>query len=215
MNIPLTTARFLGVFRDYNLAVWPAQVVALLVGVACIALAIEGSRSRSVASLVAALWLWTGIVYHAMFFARVNPAAFVFAALFVAQALLLLYTGVVRGSLRFRVRMDAAGLAGGLLIAYALLFYPLLGMVSSHSYPQAPTFGLPCPTTIFTFGLLLWAEPPMPRYLLIIPVAWSIIGLGAMVQFGITEDIGLIVGALVATVLLLWGPKRSGVVAHS
>lgn len=47
---------------------------------------------------------------------------------------------------------------------------PSLGVAIGHTYPAQPTFGLPCPTTIFTFGLLLWVRPPVPWSLLVIPV---------------------------------------------
>jgi hypothetical protein len=44
-----------------------------------------------------------------------------------------------------------------------MVVYPLLGIRFGHSYPRAPLFGVaPCPTTIFTFGLLLWATRSVP-----------------------------------------------------
>lgn len=216
MNLPFTTEQFLGVFRDYNLSVWPAQIVALLVAASCIALALRGpAGSRLAATLLALLWLWMGIVYHGIFFARINPAATIFAALFVLEAVLIVHAGAIRRSLRFQPRRDLAGSAGVVLMAYALLVYPILGAVSSHAYPQAPTFGLPCPTTIFTFGLLLWADEGSPRYLAVIPALWSVLGLSAALSLGIVEDIGLIVSAIVATALLLRRSPKAHAVTHS
>ena len=40
MNIPFTVEQFFDVFRTYNVAIWPAQVVAYLMGVIALALAI-------------------------------------------------------------------------------------------------------------------------------------------------------------------------------
>ena len=61
--------------------------------------------------------------------------------------------------------------------------------------------GLPCPTTIFTFGMLLLADRKLSFGILIIPLLWSVIGLSAAISLGMYEDIGLIVSA-VAVVLL-------------
>ena len=38
MNIPFTVEQFFDVFRTYNVAIWPAQVVAYLMGVIALAL---------------------------------------------------------------------------------------------------------------------------------------------------------------------------------
>ena len=40
--------------------------------------------------LLAGHWLWAGLVYHAWFFTAINPAAWLFAALFVAQGVLFI-----------------------------------------------------------------------------------------------------------------------------
>ena len=89
--------------------------------------------------------------------------------------------------------MTRALWVGLALIVYAMVAYPLLGMAFGHGYPQAPMFGLvPCPTTIFTFGMLLLAARPK-RLLLWLPLVWSAIGFFAAVKFGICEDVGLLV----------------------
>jgi hypothetical protein len=52
---------------------------------------------------------------------------------------------------------------GVALIAYAVVIYNALGYVLGHSWPNLPVFGVaPCPTTIFTFGMLLLATGPLP-----------------------------------------------------
>ncbi len=83
----------------------------------------------------------------------------------------------------------------------------MIGALVGHGYPHSPLFGVaPCPTTIFTFGLFLWAKPGLPRYLLVVPFLWALLGTNvALPPFDIREDFGLLVSALVATALLLWG----------
>lgn len=40
MNMPFTAGQFLGVFEKYNLAIWPMQVIAHLLGIAAVLLTI-------------------------------------------------------------------------------------------------------------------------------------------------------------------------------
>ena len=205
MSLPFSAAEFLAVFARYNHAVWPAQAVLVALAVLALFLAARPApgADRIVAGVLAFFWGWMGVAYHWTFFAAINPAAYLFGALFVAQAALLLDAGVLRPRLAFRPRADAAGIVGAVLIAYALVGYPLLGSLFGQRYPAAPTFGLPCPTTIFTFGLLLWADRRMPSWLLAIPVAWSVLGVSAALSLGIAEDWGLPAAAIVTVAALL------------
>ncbi|AHG92603.1 hypothetical protein J421_5068 (plasmid) [Gemmatirosa kalamazoonensis] len=204
MRLPFTTEQFLDVFGQYNETVWPAQWLLVTLAALGIAAALRGrpAASRVVSAVLAILWAWMGLAYHLAFFRAINPVgASLFAAFFVAQAALLAWSGVVRGRLTFRVRHDAAGLAGAALLVYALIVYPLLGSTLGHAYPEAPTFGLPCPTTIYTLGLLLWASPRAPLTVLVIPVLWALVGTSAALQLGMGEDFGLLAGAAITIVV--------------
>jgi hypothetical protein len=205
MTIPFTTEQFLDVFRRYNEGVWPAQWVLLAGGVLGLALTLRTGRrsARFIGLLLAFLWLWMGVVYHLKYFPAINPAAVYFGVAFIVQAALFAWFGAWRGRLEFRARADGAGVLGGILVAYALVGYPLLGLALGHRYPASPTFGLPCPTTIFTFGLLLWTRPPVPRAVLVVPALWSVIGVSAAVQLGMREDFGLLVAGALATLTVL------------
>ena len=99
--------------------------------------------------------------------------------------------------------------AGGALIFYAFLIYPILGMRAGHGLMAGPMFGVaPCPTTIFTIGLLLLARGKWVPWLSIIPILWSLVGLAAALQLGIPEDFGLpVAGVLLAIMLALDGFK--------
>jgi hypothetical protein len=54
-------------------------------------------------------------------------------------------------------------------VVFALVLYPVIGYTFGHIYPSSPTFGLPCPTTIFTFGIFLWSDKRLPVAILVIP----------------------------------------------
>ncbi len=203
MNLPFTIDQFLEVFALYNVSIWPAQVVLNLAAVAAIAMSIRSNvPSKGIAGILAVLWAWTGVVYHLSFFVAINKAAILFGALFIVQALIFLYAGVIRGELSFSFRSDLRSYTGLIIIVYALLIYPLLGYLLGHSYPHSPTFGAPCPTTIFTFGLLLWTACRVPVYVYIVPTLWSLIGVSAAMTLGIREDLGLVVAGVAGAVLL-------------
>lgn len=196
--IPFTNAEFLHVFEQYNEAVWPGQVLIYLVGFIAIGLAFihRAWASKVINLILAGLWLWMGVVYHLVFFSTINPAARLFGALFIIQSAIFIFAGVLSSRLSFRFRSDVQGIIGGLLITYALVVYPLVGLALGHTYPIAPTFGVPCPTTIFTFGLLLGAGINVRLYVLIVPMLWSLMGLWAAITLGMYEDLGLIVAGL-------------------
>ena len=99
-------------------------------------------------------------------------------------------------------------MVGLLFIIYALLVYPILGILFGHTYPDNPTFGLPCPTTIFTFGVLLWTIKRVPFYFVIVPFLWSIIGLSAAINLRVYEDFGLIVAGVIGLILLIINNKK-------
>lgn len=205
MRVPFTVEQFLEVFRRYNDAVWPAQWVLYALGIAVVVLAFRSTpeAGRVVSGILAALWLWMGVVYHLTFFRVINPAAVVFGIAFIAEAALFAWLGAWRGRLSFRARRDLAAVVGGLFVLYALVVYPLLGYALGHRYPVAPTFGLPCPTVIFTFGLLLCTDAPVPRSVLLVPVLWAAVGTSAAVQLGMREDFGLLAAAVVGTWVVL------------
>lgn len=201
--LPFTRDQFLSVFATYNEATWPMPVVAYVLGFVVFVLAVRPSSAanRLVPVILAAMWMWTGIVYHGLFFRPINPAATIFAIAFVVQgALFLLHGRLVFATSRAR------RWTGSVLVIYAMVLYPLLGLGAGHVYPAAPTFGItPCPLTIFTFGILLLAVE-VPRWLLIVPLVWSVIGGSAAILLAVPEDWMLLVSSVLAAVMLL--PRR-------
>lgn len=215
MSLPFSEEQFLEVFAAYNRAVWPSQLFLYTLAALTIFLAARGRGRHSgkvITATLALLWLWMGVVYHLTFFTAINQAAFAFGAIFILQSLLFFAVLARRQSLTFRFRADSYGFAGSALFVYSLVVYPLLGHLFGHTYPAAPTFGLPCPTTIFTFGTLLWAEGKVPVRLVLIPLAWALVGITAVMMLGMPEDLGLIVAGMLGTALVLMRNHRmSGV----
>ena len=210
--LPFTVDQFFSVFGAYNNAVWPTQVVAYLLGAVAV-WAIFAARpwaGRVVAAILGILWVWNGLAYHLAFFAPINPAAYGFAALFVLQGVLFFGYGTVAGRLRFAGQIGWSGTLGMVLIAYAGVIYTAMGYFLGHTWPNLPVFGVaPCPTTIFTFGVLILAAGPLPIWLVAIPVVWAGIGATAAVLLNVPEDLGLLVaGVLGAALMPFWAHGR-------
>jgi hypothetical protein len=101
------------------------------------------------------------------------------------------------------------------LLGYALAVYPLFGWSLGHRYPSSPTFGVPCPTTIATLGLLVWLSPPPPWWLLVVPLLWVVVGSSAAFALGIREDIGLLVAGVTASAWLWYRSRHKPAVGFA
>jgi hypothetical protein len=76
-------------------------------------------------------------------------------------------------------------------------------------------FGVaPCPTAIFTFGLLLWVVDSVPAYLLIIPLLWSFLGMSAAINLQVPQDYGLVVAGVLGTALILIQNRKARKLSH-
>jgi len=196
--LPFTEGQFFAVFAAYNVAIWPVQVGAYGLGLAAIAL-VRWRRPAGGAALVvlALMWAWTGIGYHVLFFAGINPAAYAFGALFVAEAAALMWAAFKPGESFPRASRTDIWLGTG-LCGYSLLLYPLIGLGFGHVYPAAPVFGVtPCPVTIFTFGMLLLRGGRAPWVVVAVPLAWSLVGGSAAVFLYVIQDWALPVSAAI------------------
>jgi hypothetical protein len=209
VRLPFSRDEFFDLFAAYNGALWPA-VAALWAASALAAvwlLSSPRSRDRWISGLLAVHWAWSAVAYHVVFFTRINPAAWLFAALFLLQAALFFWFGVIRGHLSFMSSRTAWTPIGWWLVAYALL-YPAVNAVEHGSLLKIPTFGLPCPTAIFTVGLLLLAAP-RSRSLAIVPIIWSAIGGSAAFLLGVSADYALPVAGAALAVFEFQKPQTS------
>lgn len=214
--MPFTTEQFFEVFARYNQAIFPWQVIAVLAGVMAVALLWRDTRQATAGVLLvlAAMWLVNGVGYHWLHFAPINPIARLFAAVFVVEALLLAWTALARPGLRLTPGGDLVSGLGLVCIGFAILIYPALGWLAGHRYPAVPMFGVaPCPTTIFTIGVLLQAPWREVRWLLVIPGLWAAVGGSASVLLGVPQDFGLLAALLLLLVVVLGRWRGWGVFA--
>lgn len=203
--LPFTREQFFDVFAAYNAATWPAAVA--VYPLALLALAAAWRRTpragRWVAAILALMWAWVGIVYQGLYFSHINPIARAFAGAFVFQAILFAVHAARQDGLEFARRGRLRTAAGAVLILYAMVAYPLLGLLAGDRYPGLPLFGVaPCPLLIFTFALMLWASRTR-WWLWVIPLAWSVVGGSAFVVLSVPQDLALPISALAAALVLL------------
>jgi hypothetical protein len=203
MNLPFDTGQFFGVFARYNEAVWPAQFALMLVALAILVLL--GLRrewaDRTICALLAGLWAWMAVVYHIGFFAAINPAALLFGIAFLVGAGTLAWSGAVRGLVRFDNRALSSRVGGYALIAFALVLYPLATFALGQRYPAIPTFGLPCPTTVFTLGVLALQRAPCRFDVLAVPLLWTLVSSQAAWRLEVYQDFGLLAAAVAVSAI--------------
>jgi hypothetical protein len=161
-------------FELYNLAVWPAQIFTLALGIAIVVLLRRGGAgpARAAAVILAACWLFVAWAYLIGHYDTINWAASYFAAGFVVQAVLLVLTGGVCNRLAVRWRANGASSAGLGLFLFALIVEPLIAPLLGRPWTQAEVFGVaPDPTVVATLGVLASAERPH-WHLLVVPLLW-------------------------------------------
>jgi hypothetical protein len=161
------------------------------------------------------MWSWVGLVYHGLYFSRINPAAAAFSVAFLLQALLFAFAAVRGRGLAFTALSAVRLTVGVSLIGYALVAYPLIGLLAGERYPAMPLFGVaPCPLLIFTFGLLVWARSAR-WWLWIVPVLWSLVGGSAFLVLAVPQDWALPVAAAAALLVALAQRRERSLILQS
>ena len=204
MQLPFTREQFFDLFVAYNEVLWPAAMALWTASALIVALrlSVRHSHDRWVSALLVGHWAWSALAYHVAFFTRINPAAWVFAALFLGQAVLFFRVGVVQRRLSFAPWGNAWAPLAWVLIAYSLA-YPAINALDHRSLLRIPTFGLPCPTTIFTAGVLMLATP-RSWGLSTVPVLWSVIGGSAAFLLGVRADVALPIAGMALAIFSVW-----------
>lgn len=197
-------------FELYNAELWPAQGLALALGVLAFAGAARGDGPglRLAAALLGAGWLWVAWAFHLGRYADIHWLAPGFAAAFGVQGGLLLAWAAAGAApppavpvLARRVGLGLLGLA---------LAYPLLGPLVGRPWTQAELFGLaPDPTALGTLGLLLLPRRPRGRGVLwVIPLLWCGVSAATLWTMAAPEA-GLLPAAALLALAVAWRSRRA------
>ena len=197
---------FYETFLRYHAAIWPMVAITYLIGIAAVILAIKKTKyaDKIISSILAFLWLWSGIVLLMIFLGPIDYRNYFGGALWIIQSILFFIFGVVKPSLSFKFERDLYSIVGAIMIIYGLVFYPIIGFLSGHGYPGGPIFGVACcPVCIFTFGMFLWINKKVPIFIAVIPLLWSLTGIIAATQYGVWPDYGEFIIGITGFIMIL------------
>jgi hypothetical protein len=203
--LPFTREQFFEIFAAYNAANWIAAIGVYPIALLALFMAWRGEShaGRWVGAILAFMWGWVGVIYQGVYFSQINPAAKGFAGAFGFQAVLFAIHAALGRGLEFGPRSQVRTFVGAMLITYAMLVYPLLGLLVGERYPAMPLFGVaPCPLLIFTFGLLVWASC-VRWWLWVVPLLWSIVGGSASLLLSVPQDWALPIAAVAVLLITL------------
>jgi len=211
MNIPFSIEDFMNVFRHYNSSFRLMPPVMYILGFVSVGLLFSRRTisNRIISGILAFFWVWMGAVYHIGYFSTINKASLLFGVLFIVQGLVIFLYGSVAGRMDFHAGLNRRSIVAFVFVLYALIVYPLLGYLLGHVYPASPVFGMaPCPTTIFTFGVLLLCRGRVQLFVYLIPFLWAIVGMSAAVNLGVYEDFGLTIAGVLGVVIIISGNRK-------
>lgn len=198
-------------FELYNQAIWPIPLLSLAVGAVIPVLIFRKpvGQGRIISAFLAASWGWVAGAYHLQHYATINWAAPAFAIGFVAQALLLLWSGVIRGRLVYRAAATPGSVIGFGIFGYALVVQPLLAPLSGSGWAQAEIFGVaPDPTAVATLGLLLLTGRRVFWTLMILPAIWCAVSGSVLAAMGSPLAFAAPSAALVVLAAAVWKTRR-------
>jgi hypothetical protein len=205
--LPFTADVLFSSFEQYNRAFWPLPIVACILALATILLTLRPVRfgDQAMAMLLAAAWLWIGITYYLLRWAKIDFAAPVYGVIFVVEGLLIAWTGVVRGRLTFRFRPDLFGWIGLVMAIAAMAAFPLGDWLTGQGWQSVRLVGLaPGPTAAFTLGLLLLTKRRTPLRLAVAPLLWSLVAGATAWILPIPQDLILPITGVGGFGLILW-----------
>jgi hypothetical protein len=196
---------------ECNNAVWPAQIIFYVLSIFFIFTSINTKNISNKMNILilSSLWVWNGAVTLLMHFTRFHAQYYVWGVVWILQGLAIFYYGIYKKQINFRIKKDLYSITGLIFILYALIVYPLIGAWLGHPFPKGPIFGTaPCPTVIFTFSVFLFSENRVKPYLMYFPLLWALMSLYPIIGMGVYADIGEIVSAIVAFILIIIKNKK-------
>ncbi|HYF40796.1 MAG TPA: DUF6064 family protein, partial [Gemmatimonadales bacterium] len=170
-----------------NLAMWPAHILAVALGLVILLLLRVRSpaRGRVSSGILVVLLGFVAWAFLWQRYATINWAVAYVLPLLVLEIVLLAWSGLVRNGLAFRASRRPAGVTGMTLLAFSVLAYPIIAPLLGRSWRHAEVFGIaPDPTVIGTAGLVLLAEGRTRWELLAVPLIWCTISSLTLLAMG-------------------------------
>lgn len=195
-------------FERYNSEVWPLHIVALTIGALILFRVLRG---RAMATTLAAIWLWVAWAFHWKRYSTIQIAAKWFAVLFVIEALLIVWLGVIRDGFQTSAPGGLTRKFGVALFVFALVALPLIGVFAGRSWTSIEIFAIaPDPTVVAALGIVLFARDRVRKSLLIVPLLWCAVSGATLWTLHAPDAVVLPVAALGA-VIAAWIDKTAAV----
>lgn len=165
---------------SYNDTVFPLQIIflgAAVVLVYFLAFNPGTKLNKILKGYLSFVCAWNAVVFF-LGFGRELPGALLGAPLFIVAALLFAWD-IKAGKIQFQFPEVAWQKGITVLLVACAFFYPAIGYVIGHVYPNACTFGtMPCPTTVFALALLAAAIPKVDKKVYIVLLVWALPAFG-------------------------------------
>jgi len=213
---------FFSTLQSYNEIVVPVAAFTFVLGMVAVFLASSKPKhsGQIISFILSFLWMWSGVVFFILFYGlqevvflnvTMPGVWYLSGVLWIIQSLVFLFVGVFKASLSFKLGSDRQSAVGAVMIVYAMIIYPLIGLLTGRTYPEYPIFGVaPCPVTIFTFGMLQWTDRKIPLFVAIIPLVWAFLGVMPVLALDVWADVGLILSGIIGFTLILVRNRKLG-----
>lgn len=182
-------ATYQRLFALYNEQVWPAQWLAVPLGLWLLWLAARRPAwgMRAACAVLALGWAGTAWAFHWQRYASIHTAAPWFAAGFMAQALLLAWAAASSRTWPPNTGPAWGRRVGWGLLTAGVLLWPAAAPLLGRPWQQAALFGLtPDATAVATLGLLLlW--PARRAWLWPLPLLWCAISAATLWTLAMPE----------------------------
>ena len=209
----ITFEQFFAAITQFNEMLYPAQWIATLIAIIAVVFVFikKPFTNALVVGIATLFFLMSALAFWLPSGTQGLTNGYLYMALFILEAVFLL-SGALEDELHFKFEVKPLPIIGLVIVIYALIGYPLIELLMGRSYPElifSPLF--PCPLNIWLIGMLLMTEKPVPRFTMIIPFIWGLIGV-MWVAIGVKEDLGLIIVNLIGPALLVYRDrgKRMG-----
>jgi len=164
-------------FELHNRSVWPAQGIALFLGIAGLAFLLRPRPWSDwlIATGLGLAWAWVAWSFLWLRYATINWAIAYVAPIFALEALVLILVKSTAARPLFALDRGVPACIGLALYLYALVFHPLVPLIEGRSLWSAEVFAIaPDPTAIATLGLVAMAPRREIALIGIIPATWCL-----------------------------------------
>lgn len=165
-------------FELHNAYLWPLHVVAFAIGLLLLVVAVRprSGLNRIAFALLSIVWLFVAVTFLYGRYAAINWAAIYLLPIFVVSAAVLMFWAMRSEAPVLERGRGFAAIAAVGAIAFSVVGYPLLGLITERSWGMAEFFGItPDPTAIATLGLLALVRGAKALLPMIVVTLWMVV----------------------------------------